>query len=567
MTGQERVAYNREEYADLIVFYLNNPGVLDQFREYPISYMNESFAIVHVPVASLNVETVGTYGYSTIPRLFGLTSTISLEASGVTRLRNIPALNLLGNGVLVGVVDTGIDYTNPVFIHSDGTTKIAAIWDQTIETGTYPYESRFGSEYNADMINQALASNQPYNIVPSRDENGHGTMMAGVACGNPDADAAFSGVAPGAELLVVKLQLAKAYLKRFYVVPEDVICFQEDVIMWGIQYCIRKAQDLHRPLVICLGIGSSQGSHDGSSLLARFLTIYSDLPGNIAVISAGNEGNRGRHYFGSIDPAIGYNTVELNVGETERGFSMELWGTSPGIYSIDILSPSGEYIARIPSGIRVNRVINFVFETTVIYLDYMIIESETGDQLILLRFHNISPGIWRFNVYGQGNLTNSFNIWLPMGDMITDSTRFIQPDIYTTILSPGGALIPITVTAYNTANNNLYVNASRGYTRSNNIKPELAAPGVNYIAPNQNREFVPYTGTGVACAHTAGIVAMILEWGVVRGNRPNIDSMEMTNYLIRGARRSSNLDYPNRDWGYGILDVFNVFDALRANIS
>jgi subtilisin family serine protease len=242
---------------------------------------------------------------------------------------------------------------------------------------------------------------------------------------------------------------------------------------------------------------------------------------------------------------------------------MELWGDAPGIYSIDILSPSGEYIPRIMASLRVRREIAFIFEETLIYVEYHTVESGSGDQLILIRFRNISSGIWKLTVYGQGDLATGFHIWLPMGDMISRDTYFVQADIYTTLLEPGTASLPLTVTAYNPMNNSLYTNASRGYTRSNDIKPELAAPGVNYLAPDLNGGFINYTGTGVAAAHTTGILALILEWGVVLGNQPNINTVEMKNYLIRGARRSSNLSYPNRDWGYGILDVYNAYNVFR----
>ncbi len=553
----------REEFVDLIVHYLYNPAILGRFENYDIHYLNPIFAVVHIPVSQINIKTVSTFGYAALPKLFGLTSELNLQASGVDRIRNIPKLNLRGDGTLIGIIDTGIDYTNPVFIKEDGTTKIAAIWDQTIEADLHPYHTPFGAEYRSSQINQALASDDPYSIVPSRDMNGHGTMMAAIAAGNDVPSENFSGVAPAAELIIVKLREAKSNLRNFFVVPEDITCYQENHIMWGILYCLLLSRDLVRPLVICLGLGSSQGSHDGRSAISRLVNIISDYPGVVVVSSVGNEGNRGRHYYGVIDPAIGYNAVELNVGEEDTGFSMELWGTSPGIYSIDILTPNGEYVTRIPPGLRVNREITFTFEHTVINIDYLLSESETGDQLILLRFRNVSSGTWSFNVYGQGDLPLSFNIWLPMGNMISDNTYFIQPNINTTILVPADADLPIAMTAYNPANKNLYGNSSRGYTRNNNVKPDLAAPGVGYLAPDLNQGFVPYSGTSTAAAHTAGIAALILEWSIVDGNQPGLDTLALKNYLIRGAVRNPILTYPNRDWGYGILDIYKSFNTLR----
>ncbi|HWT26936.1 MAG TPA: S8 family peptidase [Mobilitalea sp.] len=567
MTEAERSKIVSQDYADFIIDYRNNPRGLERYSNYLIHVMNEAYAVVHLPVSQFTSRSISEFGYAGIPKLFGLCSNASLEASGVDDLRRIPNFNLRGQGVLIGIVDTGIDYTNPVFIRPDGTSKIVSIWDQTIDSETdYPEGTYFGTQYTTDQINQALASETPLNVVPSTDTNGHGTMLAAIAAGNDVPGSNFYGVAPDAQLIIVKVKPAKNYLKDFFQIPEDVLCFQENSIMWGAQYCGNLARQLKHPIAICMGIGTSQGPHDGRTPLSTFLSIIGEFPRVGIISAAGNEGNLGRHYHGMIDPSTGYNTVELNVGENEGGFSMQLWGDSPGIYSVDILSPSGEFIPKIAPSLHVSRELSFIFDKTIINIDYLLVEAETGDQLILFRFRDASGGVWRFNVYGQGDLPTGFHIWLPMGDMITTDTYFIQPDIYTTILDPGTAIVPITVTAYNPINGTLFVNSSRGYTRSNTIKPELAAPGVDYTAPNLNKQFTTFTGTGVAAAHTAGITALVFEWGVVRGNQPGLDSVEIKKYLIRGAKRSANLTYPNRDWGYGILDIFNVFDVLRTEV-
>jgi subtilisin family serine protease len=562
MDDENLMDYEGEDYADLIEMYQNYPPRLNKYAGLPIHYMNEIFAIVHVPVSQLSLNTLNPYSYSEIPKLYGLTSEISLEASGIKKLRAFPALNLRGNGVLVGIIDTGIDYTNPVFFKSDGTTKIISIWDQTINTGSAPYDYTFGTEYQSNQINDALASSNSYNIVPSRDEIGHGTMMAAIAAGNENPDEKFSGVVPDAELIIVKLKQAKQYLRNFYVIPENANCYQENHIMWGVQYCIKKASELNKPIVICTGVGSSQGSHAGQTHLSTFLSIVGDFPKTAVVVPVGNEGNRRRHYYGTLSSSTDYNTVELQVGENEGGFSMELWGKAPGLYTIDITSPSGEYIPQFTARLQESKKIRFIFDKTILYIDFQITESLTGEELILMRFRNISAGIWKINVYGLNNLSTGFHIWLPMGDMISNNTYFIRPDIYTTVLDPGASTSPLSITTYNIGNDSLYLEASRGYTSKNIIKPELAAPGVDYIAPNQNKKYVSNTGSSVAAAHTAGIAAMILEWGVVRGNRPDLDTLEVKNYLIRGAIRRPNLSYPNNDWGYGIIDVFNSYNAL-----
>jgi subtilisin family serine protease len=291
--------------------------------------------------------------------------------------------------------------------------------------------------------------------------------------------------------------------------------------------------------------------------------LQADDAGFGYIVAAGNEGNARRHYRGVVDPTIGYDTVELFIGENESGFSMELWGDPPSVFSIDIQTPTGEYVPRIVPRLDENRDISFIFEQTTIMVDYQIIESQSGDQLILVRFSNPSSGIWRFNVYGRGDFIAGFHIWLPMQGFISDNTYFIRSDPFTTILSLGNATVPITVTAYNVEDDSLYLNASRGYTRVGAIKPEIAAPGVNITSPTLDQGFTEVTGTSASAAHTTGIAAMMLEWAIVRGNQSTMNTLDMKIFMIRGARRDLEIQYPNRDWGYGILDIFNIFDTLR----
>ncbi len=552
-----------EDYADFLIAYSGDTSVFDAFQNATIHIIDFFNAIVHVPVGQITDNIIVELGYSVMPSLFGLISQASLEASGIRRLRNMPTFNLRGQGVLIGILDSGIDYTNTVFINADNTTKIISIWDQTIHTGPYPDGTLYGTEYTREQINEALQSDNPFDIVPSRDEIGHGTMLAGIAAGNEVPDRGFYGVAPDAELVVVKLKQAKKYLRDFFIIPDDVPCYQETDILFGLNYLYNVALNLNRPMAICIALGTSQGAHDGRGTLSNLLSRKAGDIGFGVVVAAGNEGNSRRHYYGKINPATGYDVVELSVGANEIGFSMELWGDSPGVFSIDIQTPSGEFVPRIVPRLDENREVSFVFEQTVILIDYQIVESQSGDQLILMRFRNPAPGIWRIRVYGRSDLNIGFNIWLPMQNFLSEDTFFVRSDPYTTILSIGNALVPITTTAYNYEDDSLYLNASRGYTRTGEVKPDIAAPGVNVTAPSLNQGFVEVTGTSAAAAHLTGVAAMLLEWAIVHGNQPDMNTLDMKIFMIRGARRDLNIVYPNRDWGYGILDAFNIFDALR----
>ncbi len=563
MTGDLRSKIGSNDYIDLIIEYNGNIKILERFPQGTVHIMNDIYAIIYEPKGTLKGGIIFRDGYTLLPSCYGLTSQGNFDATGITRLRRLPNFNLRGEGVLIGIIDTGIEYTNPVFLNKNGTTKIAAIWDQTIERDGSPLPYGFGAQYSTEEINSALKSTNPLEVVPSTDLNGHGTMLAGIAAGSEIPESEFSGVAPDSELIIVKLKQAKQSIRDIFIIPDNVECFQENDIMWGVQYCVDKARELNRPLAICIGLGSSQGSHDGRGALSSFISVVSNYSGVVTSVAAGNEGDSNRHFYDEIVSAIGSSTVQLNVGEGEKGFSMELWGTAPNSYSIDIMSPSNEYIPRIPESIRVNREISFIFEDTTISVDYQMVESSTGDQLILLRFHNPSPGVWNFKVYTRGDLRGSFHIWLPSDDFITRDTYFLQADPYTTITSPGNSPLPITCTAYNTKTGTLYRKAGKGYTRTNEIKPDIAAPGVDVLGPTLQKGFTNFSGTSVAAAYTSGVNAMILEWAIVKGFYPGMDAVGIKKFIVRGAQRNPQILYPNRDWGYGILDVYNVFNTLR----
>ena len=563
MNGSDREKIYSNDYFDLIIDYNGDLSILEQYREYDIQIINFFLAVVHVPLSTISEDSISRIGYAVFPNLFGIISAAAIEASGIIRIRNIPSFQLRGRGVLIGFVDTGIDYTNPIFRHEDGTTRIVSIWDQTIDSDQPPSGMMYGREFTREQINNALLNENPSSMLPSKDEIGHGTMLAGIAAGNEVPEEDFFGVATEAEIIVVKLKPAKSNLKEFFRIPEDKLCYQENDIMFGYQYLINVATVLNKPLVICNAVDTSQYAHDGRGTMSGWLSLQANNTGVAIVTAVGNEGNARRHYSGIIDPALGYNTVELNVGMGETGFTMEIWGASPNLYTIDITTPSGEYVPRMDMKLNETRILTFIFEATIIFLDYTLVEAQSGDQLIILRFSDPVPGIWRFNVYGRGIAPLVFNIWLPMNDFIMEDTYFIHSDPRLTLLSVACAPIPISVTAYDVVNDSLYLDAGRGYTSIGYIKPDIAAPGVNITAPSLEQSFLQVTGTSAAVAHTAGVAAMLFEWGIVNGRYPQMSTQDMKVFMTRGARRNRSMEYPNRDWGYGILDVYNVFESLR----
>jgi len=563
MNEDDRNRIISNDYADLIVQYSKNQLELFNLQNETINYIDSKYAVVYLPADLVTQQFIHDKDYSVIPKLLGLLDTTSLDAMGVKRIQNIPNLALKGQGVLLGFVDTGIEYTNPIFKNADNTTRVLSIWDQTIENKQASADIfYYGTEYSEDNINLALKNEVPLSIVPSTDEIGHGTMLAGLAGGSYIEESDFVGVVPLSEYVIVKLKPAKSNLKLLTMVPESTICYQENDIMFGIAYLVNIARQLGRPIAICLGLGTNQGAHDGSSPISDMIYTVANRTGIAILVSAGNEGNAGHHYYGTVDPTVGSDLVELKVAEGESGFAMELWGSLPGTYSIDITSPNGEYVPRILPKLQARRRIDFIFERTVILVDYFIVETQTGDQLILIRFKNPSPGIWKIKVY-SGKISSGFHIWLPMRGFILENTFFSKPNPYTTITTPGNALIIITTTAYNHRDQSLYLYASKGFTRTNFVKPEFAAPGVNVYSPLLGNNFGEESGTSIAAALTTGVAAMLLEWGIVKDNYPAMDCLQIKKFLIRGVNRNDNLIYPNREWGYGTIDINGTYESLQ----
>lgn len=246
------------------------------------------------------------------------------------------------------MIDTGIDYEHPAFRYEDGSSKIYSLWDQTIEGDPEDTFLGYGTEYTKEQIEEALKSDVPQQKVPSKDESGHGTFLAGLIAGNEDNETGFSGIAPNAGLIVVKLRKAKDYLKEYYCIDPKYEAYAETDIMLAVHYIDHIAEQLQRPIVIFLGIGTNLASHLGTGPLDQYLSGRAMLRGVAVVTSAGNEGQARHHYSGQVSQND--EKVEVKVGESEYGFAMELWGLAPNRYYVDIESPSGQKTGRIQGG-------------------------------------------------------------------------------------------------------------------------------------------------------------------------------------------------------------------------
>ncbi len=549
------------DFFDFIISYVDTPFIT--VTSDCIQRIDEDYDIFYYAREGLPELNIGGYSYGVIPKCFGLLDQTALEASGILRMQNQPALRLRGNGVLVGFIDTGIDYTNPLFRFSDGSTRILSIWDQQLQSGTPPQGILYGSEYRREEIDRALLSDNPYEIVPSRDENGHGTFLAGVAAGGEDVRADFIGAVPEASIAVVKLKEAKQYLKDFYFIPDGVPVYQENDIMLAVSYLNGLAMIYDMPLVICLGVGSSMGNHGRTGAVSTYLNYICGRRKRCVVAAAGNEANARRHFQGELSAGMNYEDVQINVEQDMRGFYVELWAKAPELYAVAVVSPTGEQIPRIPIRVGASLEFRFVFEQTIVSIDYWSEPRETASQLVYLRFKEPKQGIWIVRVFPQNVITGNYHMWLPMQQMTDGEVFFLRSNPDMTVTDPGSAAQVITPGGYNAANGALYLNSGRGYTIDGEVKPDFVAPAVEVYGPGLRQNYVTYTGTSAAAAITAGACAQIMQWGFVDLNEPRLSNAGIKNMLIRGADRDNERSYPNREWGYGTLDVYQAFLNLR----
>lgn len=564
-----------EEYGDFIVdAYRDIENVRQLYDIRCLQVIEGNHYIGYGPNVNDIATNINKIGYRTIPKLYGLMDTTNIEESGIFRIRRLPYLDLLGQDVLVGIIDTGIDYQNPLFINADNTSRIRAIWDQTIPSDRHPKDIIYGTEYTKEDIDQALQSEDPISIVPSTDENGHGTFLAGIIAGNIDEENDFTGIAPQAEFVVVKLKPAKQYLREFFGIIKDAVAFQENDIIIALRYLIDKSIELQKSISICLGLGTNSGGHDGSSPLSSYMDFVANFNGVCVSTAAGNEGNADNHFEGLV-PFSAFEDVEINIGPEDKNLMIELWAPYPSLFSVAIISPSGELAEKVPARTNLSVDISFVLEPTTVRVTYAIIDSATGNEMVALQFRNLVPGVWRIRVYNEYTVGNTFHIWMPITQFLSDETRFLIPNPYTTLVETGTTGRPISTTAYDHVNNRIYFNASRGYTFSGRIKPDLAAPGVNIYGPTGRNTYGVLSGSSVAAAHTAGIGAIFLQWGerLIQdildvdyiSNINTLNTSEIKAILIKGAIRRDRT-YPNRDWGYGAINAFEAFESLRIKL-
>ncbi|GAA0117541.1 S8 family peptidase [Clostridium senegalense] len=531
--------------------------------------INNSLAIVVVEFENLEKlkQDVPSIIYIDFRSTFILQDISPDYADNIQTVKNNSYISLTGKDIIVGIIDTGIDYLNEEFIREDGTSRILSIWDQTIDNmgKTEDGVDYIGAVYYNEEINNAIKAHKnnedPYKIVPSIDEVGHGTKCAGII-GARGYNKNFKGVAEDCEFVVVKLAQSANLKKRLRENKiEDIPVYDTPEIVAGLEYLRRMFQKFKKPMVIFFAVGTTEGTHDGLSLICRYLTGLGSIRGIALVTGVGNEGNSKGHVSGYIKSDESVEKIELNIPREIKLFSMNIWVSQPNRASLNIKSPSGEETKFIKSK-KHNKVdFKFYYVNTAVNINYYDPEHFTGHQVINIVFKDIKPGIWEFNLIGDYIVDGRYDIWLPPSITLPKGTEFLNPDPYSTLTVPSTSLGVITSTYYG-ENNGILASSGKGFNTNNMPNPDLATIGSNVLTVDPLKQVVTMSGSSAATSIIAGACALLLQWGIVNGNDTTMYSTKVKSYLIYGAYKNPIYKFPNRDIGYGALDLLGIFNII-----
>ena len=539
---------------ELIVKYSGDISHLEDLeREIIIEKLSNEYAIVRIPedlipefVTNSEIEFVEK------PKNLYFSLVQGIRQSCVLPVRRNPYF-LKGRDVITAIIDSGIDYFHPDFRNEDGSTRILALWDQTLqprEGEKPPYEFRRGVEFDREDIDRALAAgseSEGFQIVPSRDTSGHGTHVAGIAAGNGRASAGrYTGVAPESELLVVKLGYA----------GENAFPRTTE-LMTALDYVVQKAIEYRKPAAINISIGNTYGGHSGTSLLETYIDDISNYGRTVICIGSGNEGAARGHAQGILREGFS-EEIQLAVAPYETTLSVQIWKNYSDDFDISVISPSGKRVGPLQQILGAQR---FTLDGTEILLYYGEPSPYSPYQEIYISIlpvaDYIDSGVWRFELIPHRIVQGNYNLWLPSQAVLSAGTGFLYPSEEITLTIPSTASRVITVSAYDAYSMQLADFSGRGYTReTNQIKPDLAAPGVNITSCVPGGGYVTASGTSMATPFVTGGAALLMQWGIIDGNDPFLYGEKLKAYLIKGARHIEAVtEYPNPEIGWGTLCV------------
>lgn len=456
--------------------------------------------------------------------------------------------SLTGQGILVGIIDSGIDISHPDFRNEDGSTRIAGLWDQTLTpaagTDQAPPEGyQTGVYFSREDLNGILTSGEK---TPTVDTSGHGTHVAGIAAGNGRASQGENrGVAYEADLLVVKLGS-----RRKEGFPQTA------ELMQGVDFCVRFSLRNNQPLALNLSYGNSYGSHTGTSLIETYLDEAASIGRTTICVGSGNEGSQRRHASGILEDGR-EQLIEFTVAPGEYNLGIQIWKHYVDTFQITLQTPSG---ARIVLSEDLLGTYRYVQDGTEILWYFGEPAPYSIQQEIYLEllpegvYTNIRSGIWKLFFSPRNIVDGRYDLWMPSGSSINKETGFLVSEVDTTLTIPSTASKPVTVAAYDGDTDTYAPFSGRGYVCCHLVKPDLAAPGVDIVSCAPGGGYTSRTGTSMACPFVTGSAALLMQYGIVQGNDPYLFGQKLKAYLIRGARKLSAFsEYPNDRVGWGAL--------------
>lgn len=539
---------------ELIVKYYGDLTAIMQELSATVTPMLNEYAILRI--RENQIQRLADYPqieFVEKPKALILEEIEGIQASCMNPVK-LPPLSLSGAGVLIAVIDSGIDYTHPDFRNPDGTTRILAMWDQSTP-GNPPEGYNIGTVYMAEDINRALEADSPIRrleMVPEVDLSGHGTHVAGIAAGNGRAsNGRYTGAAPNADLLVVKL--APASSRSFPRTSE---------LMQGIDWSVRYGLENQMPLVINLSFGNNYGDHTGNSLLEQYMDDVANLGRMVIVAGSGNEGNTGRHAGGILPAGTRLNRVEeleFTVAPYEAGLNLQIWKDYGDVVDIGLRTPSGVVIGPFSERLEKQSVTVGPTNISLYYgqpTPYNILQ-EAYIALIPVNDY-VEEGIWTLLLYPRNVRSGIYNVWLPVAGATNARTEFLRPEVLETLTIPSSAGRSITVGAYDSRTDSYAAFSGRGGADGQNQKPDLAAPGVGITAPAPGGGYDTRSGTSMAAPFVSGGAALLMEWGIIKGNDLFLYGEKMKAYLIKGARELPGFQvFPNPQVGERAIMVLS----------
>ncbi|MDD7024327.1 MAG: S8 family serine peptidase [Oscillospiraceae bacterium] len=538
---------------DVIVKYSGDLKAIESESIHVVELLNE-YAIVTLKREALEqLAAFPQVEYIEKPKrlFFGVNQ--GREASCMEAVQNA-RFDLFGQGVLVAVIDSGVDYAHPDFRNKDGSTRILGLWDQTAQPRTNgeqpPKGYRIGVEYSMAQINEALAAQTEearYAVVPSRDLGGHGTGVLGIAAGNGNASGGrYRGVASESDILVVKLGNPRQGAEDFPRTTE---------LMQGVDYVIRKALELGKPVAVNLSFGNTYGAHDGSSLVPLFLDDMSNIWKSVICVGTGNEADRAGHTEGFLRDRIPQE-VAFTIGSYEPSMNIQIWKNYVDEFDITIIHPSGQQAGPIQKILGPQR---FRLGQTELLIYYGEPSPNSRAQEIYIDFlptdAYVDSGIWKIGLIPGRIVQGNYDMWMPSGAVLNAETGFLFPIEETTLTIPSSSSRVISVGAYNSRTDAYAEFSGRGYTREiREVKPDLAAPGVQIMTAAPGGGYQPRTGTSFATPFVTGAAALLMQYGIIDGTDPYMYGEKVKAQLIYGARHlRAEREYPNRKLGWGAL--------------